>query len=212
MDRDDAAPGSSPLEVLDAAIDGLFESGLVPVSAETAAGAVAELERLARRVHAAQIELMDQIDRRGMHRGDGHATVKVLARHAGKLSNGEALDRHKTMRMLRELPQVKTAFQAGSLGVDQVQLLARVHANPRVQGAPRWARAGSSTKPRSWTSRCSKSGSANGNASLTRTGPSLRTSAPIATATPKCCENPIDLSWDVMGKYAAMQGAAMHEI
>ena len=55
---------------------------------------------------------------------------------------------------------------------------------------PRWARAGSSTKPRSSTSRCSRSGSANGNASLTRTVQSQRTSAPIATATPKCSRTP----------------------
>lgn len=78
---------------------------------------------------------MNQIDQRSLHRVDGHSTVQIQARHVGKLSNGEASARSKTMRMLRALPEIKDAFWAGDIGIEQVQLLARVFANPRVPGA-----------------------------------------------------------------------------
>ncbi|MFN3215552.1 MAG: hypothetical protein ACE367_03565, partial [Acidimicrobiales bacterium] len=92
-----------PLVGLDAAIDALFDSRLSPVSSPEATAAMVELDRLARRVHAAQLELMANIDARALHRGDGFASVKTLARHSGRHSGGEALDRDRARRMLASL-------------------------------------------------------------------------------------------------------------
>lgn len=91
------------------------------------------LERGARVVRAAQVALVDEIDRRGLHKTDGHASARVLVRHAANLSDGEALRRAKTQRALRDLPAVAAAFRRGQLGACQVDRIARVHANPRVR-------------------------------------------------------------------------------
>jgi hypothetical protein len=100
----DASDGAGPLvSGSTPAIDALFDSRLVAPLRSTspeATAAMVELDRLARRVHAAQLELMANIDARALHRGDGFASVKTLARHSGRHSGGEALDRDRARRML----------------------------------------------------------------------------------------------------------------
>ena len=154
----------SPLVSLDGALTELLESGLVPVSAQTAAPAVAE----SRAFGPALVCGRDRVDgpdrRRGMHRGDGHANVKVLARHAAKLSNGEALDRLKTLRMLRESPKIKAALWAGDDWDRTGAVVGTGVRQPADQRRVRDARkSGSLTKP-SWITGCSRSGSGSGNA------------------------------------------------
>ena len=91
----------SPFAALTAAVDGVLDSGLSPATGDDAAGVIKALERESRRLHAAKVEVMNQIDQRGLHRTDGHSTAQVQVRHVAKLSNGEAAARSKTMRMLR---------------------------------------------------------------------------------------------------------------
>ena len=125
----------SPFLALAEAVDGVLESGLSPASGNDAAGVLKAIDREQRRLHAAYVEVMDQIDQRSLYRTDGHANVRVQARHVSKLSGGEAFARNQTMKMFRGLPLIKAALWAGTIGIEQVQLLARVYANPRVQGA-----------------------------------------------------------------------------
>jgi hypothetical protein len=93
---------------------------------------IAEVEAFARRVGALQVALLDDIEDRGLHHDDGHVSAKVMVRHIGRLSPGEAAGREKTRRMLDRLNAIAAAYTSGEVGTDQVRLLGRVHANRRV--------------------------------------------------------------------------------
>ena len=85
------------------------------------------------RLEAEAADLLGEIERSGIHRGDGHASAKVMARHVGRLSGATAGCRERVARMMRDLPVLADAFRAGTIGVDQMHLLGRVHANARVR-------------------------------------------------------------------------------
>lgn len=53
---------------------------------------------------------MNQIERAGLHRVDGHSSVKTMVRHVCGLSNATATGRSKTMRMLGDLPNRRSPF------------------------------------------------------------------------------------------------------
>jgi hypothetical protein len=125
--------GEGPLAVVDAALDDLFACGIDPTDADAARALIVSVERLARRVRAAQVEVLNQVDRRGLHRADGHASAKVVVRHHAKTSDPEALRRTKACRMLRDLTEVGAAWRAGTIGSCQVDRVARSHANPRAR-------------------------------------------------------------------------------
>ena len=128
---DDAADG--PMARAHAAVDALFAAGIDPTDAEEATALITSVERLARRMRAAQVEVLNQIDRRGLHRADGHASAKVVVRHHAKISDAEALRRTKASRMLRDLPAVGSAWRAGTVGTCQVDRIARAHGNARAR-------------------------------------------------------------------------------
>ena len=201
-----------PLVGLDTAIDALFASQLSPVSAPEATASMVELDRLARRIHAAQLDLMANIDARGLHRGDGFASVKTLARHSGRHSPGEALDRDRARRMLAALDHGATAFRDGAIGIDQIHLLGRVHANPRVADAmaahQEWfcdqARhldyPSFEIRVREWER-------------LTdHDGPEPPGERTHRNRNARITQNPIDLSWHLEGAFGALQGAGIDEI
>lgn len=125
--------GGGALARAEAALDDLFESGIEPTDADDAKALITAVEQLARRVRAAQVEVLSQIDRRGLHRADGHASAKVVVRYHAKSSDAEALRRTRACRMLRDLEQLGAAWRAGSVGSCQVDRIARAHANPRAR-------------------------------------------------------------------------------
>jgi len=84
-------------------------------------------------MRALQVEVVDRIERRGLHRLDGHRSAKVMVRHVAHLSEPEARRRASAARALRELPEVKAAFSAGRVGACQVDRIARAHSNIRVR-------------------------------------------------------------------------------
>lgn len=202
----------SAFAALAEAVDGVLGSGLCPASGADAAGLLQVLEREARRLHAAAVEAMHQIELGGLHRTDGHGTVKAQARHVNRLSNGEASNRAKTMRMLAALEEVKAALWAGQIGIDQVQLLARVHANPRVCGAMQqrqgWfiEQAGQlpyamfEIKVREWERL------------IDEDGPEPENERTHRRRRARLAQDPIDLSWELVAQFGAMQGMAMSEI
>lgn len=128
----DAATAAA-IERVVGGLDGLVEAGVEPVDAGDAVVLVQELEVQARRLRALQVDLVDRIDRRGLHRVDGHASAKVMVRHAAQLSNAEACRRAGAARALRDLPAVRGAFGAGRIGACQVDRIARAHGNGRVR-------------------------------------------------------------------------------
>ncbi len=128
-------PADHPIAKLDRAITALQETSLTPDDPQSASNLLRVLEHSNRRLFGCTVEAMDQIDRRNLHREDGHGSVAIQARHAAKLSGATAQGRSKTMHMLRALPIIKDALWAGTLPIDHCLLLARVYSNPRVQGA-----------------------------------------------------------------------------
>jgi hypothetical protein len=127
--------GVSQAEDLLHRVDGRVErvdSELSARSDNEIVGLVTELEMLSRRVGALSLAVMDEIEGRGLHHDDGHVSPKVMVRHLGRLSPGEAAGREKSRQMLRRLPAVRDAYFSGEVGTDQVRLLAKVHSNRRV--------------------------------------------------------------------------------
>ncbi len=99
-------------------------------------GAIDEIEALeleAGRLEARRAELLQRIETTGVHRVDGHGSAKTMLRHVAKLSGPSAARRQRIARVTGELELISAAFSAGEIGVDQVDLLGRVHANRRVR-------------------------------------------------------------------------------
>ena len=90
------------------------------------------LERQLRRVEAEIVAVLDEADRRGSWRADGHASVRGWARATVRWSDVEVRDRVRTVTLCRDAPLVHDELAAGRLGVAQVRELARARANPRV--------------------------------------------------------------------------------
>ena len=94
---------------------------------------ITALETEARRIAARQADLLAELDRSGTFREDGHASAKVMVRHVGRLSAATASSRERISRAMRDLPVLAHAFRAGEIGVDQMDLIARIHRNARVR-------------------------------------------------------------------------------
>jgi hypothetical protein len=90
-----------------------------------------ELELVRRRVEAAISDVIDHADRSGHFAADGHRNSAAWVRAVTNCSPAESRARIRTVRALRALPATRDALHAGTVGVDQVRELARVHANRR---------------------------------------------------------------------------------
>jgi len=129
------APGGAPaLAGVSAAIDELLEAESSTLDANSAAASIAALERECRRLQAAQVELLGEIDSSGVYSADGHFSARVMMRHHAQLSGTEASKRFGVYRALTDLPSVAAAYSAGSVGTDQVRRISRVWSNARVRG------------------------------------------------------------------------------
>ena len=98
--------------------------------------AIREIEALeveARRLEARRAQLFRRLEATQVFRGDGHGTAKTMLRHVGQLSGPSAARWQRIGRVTRELPLIADALSQASIGVDQVDLLGRVHANRRVR-------------------------------------------------------------------------------
>lgn len=90
------------------------------------------LERTARRVEAAIIEHLDTVDRTGVHRADGHRSIRAYQLACAHVSRSVARDRWLTVLLCRRAPEVLAGLNDGDLGIEQVRLLARTGVRPRV--------------------------------------------------------------------------------
>ena len=95
--------------------------------------AMPDLVRAGRRLGAVEAKVLDGVDRRRAYGPDGFLSAKAMIRHLGQLPGFEAHRRWQTVRMLRDLPKIAQAYEAGEIGTGQVEELARTHANPRVR-------------------------------------------------------------------------------
>ena len=106
----------------------MFASGFSSLIDEITA-----LEIEARRIAARQADLLAELDRTGAFTEDGHASAKTMVRHVGRLASASASSRERISRAMRDLPELASAFRAGEIGVDQMDLIGRIHRNGRVR-------------------------------------------------------------------------------
>ncbi len=203
---------ASALDRINAGLDELAAAGCEPSDDRDAITLVRELEEIGRRAAAAQLDVLDAIDRRSLHRADGHATPKSMLRHVAELSPGEAAARDKTMRMRRDLPAVAEALDTGRLGADHAKLLGRVHANPRVRDAMADAQEWFLEQAVAGSYRDFELAVRRWERLTDQDGPEPANERTHRNRDARLVQDHFELSWNLAARYAAMQGASMREI
>ena len=123
------------LDQLDTVLDALVAAPVELADVDQAAVLTRRVEQVGRRVHAAQLGVVEAVEAAGVHRADGHASGSIFVAHVARLSQPEGKRRNRARRMLAAMPAVEAALRAGSIGRCQVHRIADVWANPRVQRA-----------------------------------------------------------------------------
>jgi uncharacterized protein DUF222 len=93
-----------------------------------------QLERIGRMVEAAKLGVIDHADRQARFLGDGHRSTAAWVRAVTNCSPSESRRRARVARALHDLAGFREALRAGDVGIDQVNEVARLHANPRCGG------------------------------------------------------------------------------
>ena len=92
---------------------------------------MAGLEARRRAVEAEQVAVLEVVAARGLHRADGHRSVRAWYRATVNSSTSAATRRVRTARLTCAVPVVARAIAEGRLGTEQAHEMARAHANPR---------------------------------------------------------------------------------
>ncbi|MEZ5408137.1 MAG: DUF222 domain-containing protein [Acidimicrobiales bacterium] len=195
-----------------AAVEALAAELAQPQQAGDVLLAERRLEHVHRLVGAAQIDNVTAIDTGRLHRIDGHRSVEAHIGHVLTVSPEEAGRRAKAARALRDLPEIEAAVRCGRTGLDHVQVIARVYANPRIaahvpgeqQRFLRWADTESfdefKTKMLGWERTVDLDG---GHRSNQRHHENRNV---------RLILNSIEGVWELSGHFAADQGARLREI
>jgi hypothetical protein len=93
-----------------------------------------ELERVGRMVEAAKLGVIDHAEREARFVVDGHRSIAAWTRAVTNCSPAASRRRARAARALRDLSGFREALGTGDVGVDQVNEIARLHANPRCGG------------------------------------------------------------------------------
>lgn len=92
------------------------------------------VERLRRQADAASVAVAGHVDVAEPFREQGYFTAKTWMKQRLQLSGPEAYARVQCARFRRRCPMWANAEAAGQIGVAQMQLMARIAANPRIPG------------------------------------------------------------------------------
>jgi hypothetical protein len=119
------------------ALDDYAEADLTQLDDEWLAQLFTSLERVKVRVDAAVVGAAAEAERRGPRREQGFSSTRSYIKHHGRLSGPEARARMQVHRLFELLPEWKAAAESGNtnLGDDQLRLMARTAANPRLHHA-----------------------------------------------------------------------------
>ena len=98
-------------------------------AALTARFRAAEAQARAREAEFAA--MLGEVERRGLHRADGHSTVGAWPRVLARWSHRDAVARVRLAHLIVAVPAVGDALTGGTLGVAQAHEMARAAANPR---------------------------------------------------------------------------------
>ena len=129
----DLAEAGELLAELDAILDRVAGLDWATFGARGACDALKGLERSRRRLDACGVAGVGEVETRRWYRHDGFRSPSALVRHVCGVSPAEASRRVRAARCLRDLGTVRSAFDAGDLGVEQLDVIARLHANTRVR-------------------------------------------------------------------------------
>ena len=193
-------------------LDELFAAGLRPDNSRDAVVWIKQLEHLGRRVDAAKAALVGEIGSAGHHRVDGHGSPRIMVRHIARLSESESLDRARAAEACADLPKVEAAWQTGELPTSAVTTLGRVHANTRVAPAMVDRQDDFITDARTMSSKAFRQKMRRWERLIDEDGPEPANERNHRNRDARLVQNPIDLSWDLKGSYASLQGAQMREI
>jgi hypothetical protein len=207
MDQVVANPDTAEaLRLIAAGFDALDAAGVIPVNSRDALECIREIEKARRRADFAA----DAVDDHGFYGPDGHANAKVMVRHVGRLSHGEAADRARSMKVCRAMPTLAAKARSGELPTDHVRLLGRVFANPRVAAAMQ--------KQEQWFLEKAKLSYADFERRVRdwerlhdEDGPTPKAEIQHDKRNARLFQN-FDGSWEVSGQFGSMQGAGMSEI
>lgn len=197
---------------LEAAVNEVFESEMDVSSPQAAHALINEVEVLRRRLASAQARVFGAVDESGVFRSDGHPSATAMVRHCGRLSGSSGAARMRGSRIQLALPLVADALAEGELGVDQFDLLGRVHANPRVRDAmwdaqdwflevaKRLSYRDFELEVRQWERLVDDD------------GPEPANSRAHETRNVRLVQDHFSLSWEMQGGFGAGQGAQISEI
>lgn len=90
-------------------------------------------EQLRRRAEAVIAAVVGRANESVRYLDDGHRSVKGWAMAVTNCSPAESRQRRQGARVLGLMPEVRAAFRAGTVGVAQFHLLAKLAANPRAR-------------------------------------------------------------------------------
>lgn len=90
-----------------------------------------DLELALRRQEAELAAVIAEVERRRLFRRDGHHTMRNWMLAEGTWSSSQVIRRRRLAALVTEIDAVGAALVEGTIGVAQVDELARVHANPR---------------------------------------------------------------------------------
>ena len=134
MSSSGSAPGGGDRALYDGAVElavALLGEDIDGLDARESAVRLGDVERTIRKLEAVAATIVASVDRRELFSEDGHASVRGWVKASIRVSDATVTERVRTARLCRAVPQCHRELAAGRLGVDQVRVLARAHANPR---------------------------------------------------------------------------------
>ena len=173
---------------------------------------MADVEEIRRRAHALSIDLLTACDQAGLHYQDGHSSAKNMSRHVSKLSGAEAAGREKCRRMFSRLDRIASAYRNGEIGTDQVMLLGRVFANPRVRGAMEGRQKCFIEDAKRLSFPRFQKRILEWERLIDEDGPEPPGDRAVENRTANMNQNPHDLSWDLVANFPSVDGATMNKI
>ena len=192
-------------------LDAINASGMSPANARDAIVCIREFEVLRRRMDAVQVGLLSAIDEACFYGADGHASAKAMLRHYAKLSSGEAAAQDKTRKVLTAMPEVAVAYWAGDIGVDQIRVMGRIYANPRVRNKMRDDQSWFVNRAKRLDYETFTAKAINWARLADDDGPDPKAERTHERRDTKFSQD-FDTSWTLIGGFAAGQGASMYEI
>ena len=117
----------------DTALAGVAGLELDPSGIDEANACLRRIEQLRRSVEATLAGLVVAAESSVVFAGDGHRNATTWTTRVNRLSREEARRRVRIARTVRDLPAVRKAFEAGRIGTDQVEAIAKILRNPRIR-------------------------------------------------------------------------------